>query len=276
MDERGRPCAPEAALWEAQRVQAGPLVKELRMRRARFSAADSPEERRDKIFVKRHSSLLRDPVDRLELRLALIGWDARHYTLHFDAAHLPADYAGTLLAWQAFLRRCKRQREGAGLPGAFLYAKTIEGLHGDHRWHIHLVCSAADFSAADIGGLWGLGDIHDENVIRDCTGFRRLARYFLKERRDGLRLPLDKQPLSWSAALRLPGVECWQTAQARVRIPAGAVALQQPSSYSNPFGGFSYASYLMTDKSRACAHARTILQRGVYRRTNPEKEAKTG
>ena len=260
-------------LWTVQRVRAGPLVKELRMIRPRASESDTAEDRKDKEFIRAHCAVLRDPSDRLELRLAMIGIDGLHYVLTFDPDHLPERYADVLDAWQAFLRRCKRQRITEGKPGAFPFVKRIEGLHA--RYHIHFVCSPGDFSPEQVRELWQYGFTSWDNVILDHTGFRRLARYFLKERRDGERLPLDKQPLSWSASLKLPSVEVSKAAGGEIALPPGAVSVHQPAMYYNRFGGFSYASWILPDHNRAGARARDYLKWGAYRRTRPKKEAQT-
>lgn len=252
-------------LWECQRVRAGPLVKELRMIRPRFSRFDDADERAEKKFIRRYCAVTRRSVDRLELRLALMGWDSAHYTLEFDPATLPQTYTGALICFQTFLRRCKRRREKEGKAPGFGFVKRIEGLHS--RYHVHFVCDRADFSCAELQELWSFGGVFEEDVIRDCTGFRRLARYFLKERLDGVVFPLDKQPLSWSASLRLPEIEIFHSASPKIELPNGAIALHLPSVYSNQFGGFCYGSYLIPDKSRACARARGYLKRVPYSRT---------
>lgn len=233
-------------LWECQRVRAGPLVKELRMQRPRRAADDTPEDRREKSFIRSRCALLRDPTDRLEIRLALLGIDAVHYTLTFDDARLPERYADVAAVWQAFAKRCKRHH-----GGAFDFVKCIEGIHGDHRWHIHFCCRSADFNLSDVCRLWGCGHVAAEQVVLDFTAFRRLARYFRKERRDGQRLPLDKQPLTWSASLRIPPVERWKEPSGVIPVPKDARIIQRPSIYQNPFGGFAYCSYYFPGRKKA-------------------------
>ena len=252
--------SPQRTLWEVRRVRAGPLVKELRMIRPRASPLDTPEDTRDKNFIRRYSALIKDPTDRLELRLALFGWEGAHYTLKFDDLHLPDRYAGVLAAFRAFVRRCKRRRAKNGQRAAFPYVKCIEGIHGDHRWHVHFVCDGGAFDLSTIQELWGQGLAGVEPVLRNYQGYRRLARYFRKERLDGVRLPLDKQPLSWSADLKLPEIERGAAETGVICVPPGCLALQQPAIYRNQFGGFSYSSWLVTDNSRACARARSTLQ----------------
>ena len=241
-------------------MRAGPLVKELRMIRPRFFAGDSWEARREKEWILDFCSLNRSPADKLELRMALFGWDGVHYRLSFDDRYLPGNYAGVQKEMSLFFLRCRRWRQKQGWDRGFDYIRCIEGLHGDHRWHVHMVVSSRDFSQEDIAALWGRGDVFCEDVLLDCTGYRRLARYFLKERMDGLLKPLDKRSVTCSASLAIPEARCSLVKSGRIRMPADAICVQEPSAYSSRWGSFNYCKYLLPDKSRACARARSILQ----------------
>ena len=68
--------------WYCTRQRAGPLVKECRALRPRLSANDTPYERTEKNKIlrpPRDSSVCRTRVDRLELRLALFGFEGSMY-----------------------------------------------------------------------------------------------------------------------------------------------------------------------------------------------------
>ena len=247
-------------VWERQIIRAGPLVKELRMIRPRASPGDTPEDRRAKEFLKKCCSLNRDATDRLELRLALMGWDAMHYCLTFNDGNLPDSYDGVLREFKNFMARCQRYRASQGKPGSFGYVRCIEGLHGNHRFHIHFVCSESDFGEADMLRLWRRGHVFTERVLKDYKAYRRLARYFRKEKQDGDKLPLDKQPLSWSKSLILPAAVCSTVKSGRVRAPKNAIVVQQPLGITNSFGAYAYIKYLIQDNSRACARASSILK----------------
>lgn len=252
-------------LWECQRVRAGPLVKEIRMIRPRMYAGDSAEDRREKEWIKSRCALNRDATDRLELRLALFGWCGVHYTLSFDDRFLPPNYAGVQREMENFFARCWRWRKKSGKLPSFDYIRCIEGLHGDHRYHVHFVCNGADFSGEDIQRLWRRGGVHSEPVLLEpVQGYRRLARYFRKERNDGITIPLDKNSLTWSASLAVPEARCSMVRSGIIRIPADVLCCQKPSGYHSEFGSFNYAKYILPDASRACARARTILERGGY------------
>lgn len=80
--------------WYCTCQRAGPLVKECRAIRPRLARTDSREDRRDKNEIIRspHSAVCRSQADRLELRLALFGFEGTHYTLTYDSVHLPRTF----------------------------------------------------------------------------------------------------------------------------------------------------------------------------------------
>ena len=102
-----------APVWYCVRQRAGPLVKECRSIRPRLSAGDSPWERAEKNKIlrpPRDSSVCRTRVDRLELRLALFGYEGSVYTLTFDREHEPERFQDVRRAWRSFLYRLKKWR----------------------------------------------------------------------------------------------------------------------------------------------------------------------
>ena len=234
-------------LWYCVRQRAGPLVKECRAIRPRLSAADSPDDRRDKrqIVNSPHSAVCRTQADRLELRLALFGFEGSHYTLTFDNAHLPRDFACVRKAFRALSGRIKRWRSG----NPFDYIYCIEGLHGDHRYHIHTVFRDSDFSPAEIRYLWKYGDVEDEPVLRKEGGYRRLAVYFNKERTDGFWIPIGRHPWSCSRSLSqaIPPPERWMDDSGVIDIPDSVIWARRGDG-SNDFGSYYYGSYILPKK----------------------------
>ena len=97
-------------------------------------------------------ALSRTTVDKLELRLALFGYDGIFYTLTFDDDHLPPDRAGVDRIWDAFAKRLRRWQRG---PVDY-YVYRVEGLHGDHRLHIHVFLRDRDFPPAVVQYLWAM------------------------------------------------------------------------------------------------------------------------
>jgi hypothetical protein len=119
--------------WICVRQRAGPLVKEQRAVRPRLSQYDSPYERAEKNKIlrpPRDSGVCRTRMDRLELLLALFGFDGWSYTLTFDEVHLPPSFADVRLCWRRLLYQMKKWHDGV-TPD---YVYLIEGRHGDHRY----------------------------------------------------------------------------------------------------------------------------------------------
>lgn len=235
--------------WTCVRQRAGLLVKECRSIWPRLSAGDSPWERAEKNKIlrpPRDSSVCRTRVDRLELRLALFGFNGSHYTLTFDNASLPHNFAGVRKAFRAFSGRIKRWRKGQ----PFDYIYCIEGLHGDHRYHIHTVFRDSDFSPAEIRFLWRYGEVDDEPVLRKEGGYRRLAVYFNKERTDGFWIPIGRHPWSCSRSLSqsIPSPERWMDDSGCIYVPDNVIWARKGST-ENDFGSYYYGSYILPKSS---------------------------
>lgn len=230
--------------WYCCRQRAGPLVKECRAIRPRFSPEDTRQERRDKkeIINSPYSAVCRSQADRLELRLALFGYEGDHYTLTFDDEHLPKNFAGVRNRLRAFFGRAKRWRHDQ----PFDYIYCIEGRHGDHRYHIHLVLRNTEFSPAEIRFLWKYGLVDDEPVLMKTGGFRRLAEYFNKERSDGFIIPVGRHPWSCSRSLlqKLPAPERWKDSSGVIEIP-NEISWSVRGNRTNDFGAYYYGSYIL-------------------------------
>ena len=263
-----------SATWYCCRQRAGPLVKECRALRPRFSPSDTDEDRRAKADIKRAArcAVNRSPVDKLELRLALIGKTGMHYTLTFDDHNLPSDFYGVRRLGANFLKRVQRWRVSCGKPPTFDYVYAIEGLHGDHRYHIHFVARDEDLCPAEINpsesgdwpGLWRYGIVDDteqvlkqrryidpetgERVAVSDGGFRRLAKYFNKEREDGFWIPLGRHPWSASRSLtaQLEPPEFWESDSGVIEIPDNVIYARRGDG-NNDFGHYYYASYVLSD-----------------------------
>ncbi len=245
------------AVWYCYRQRAGPLVKECRALRPRYLPEEPVEDRRDKAQLKRykHGGFDRRQVDRLEIRLALLP-QGTHYTLSYGEEHLPGDFAGVRRSWRAFMGRVGRWRGGQPLD----YVYAIEGLHGDHRFHIHFGCSYLDLSPAEVGYLWRNGGVEDEPVllthpVRDARtgewstvcdgGYRRLAEYLNKERTDGVWIPIGRHPWGCSKSLnaKVPPVERWRDTCGDIEIPTSSVWARR-RSLQNDFGAYNYATWI--------------------------------
>ena len=159
------------------RQRAGPLVKALVTDNYGYLRRYGPGAVRGRCGP----ALSRTTVDKLELRLALFGYDGIFYDLTFDDAHLPPNRAGVERVWDAFLKRLRRWKRG---PVDF-YVYRIEGLHGDKRLHIHAFLRDQDFPPAVVQYLWTFGFAYDKPFNRARVlsegGYRGLAIYFTKE-----------------------------------------------------------------------------------------------
>lgn len=230
--------------WICIKQRAGPLTKEVCYQRPKLSKGDLPSVRREKNEILRHirdSSFRRTPVDRLELMLALFGYEGRVYCLTYEDGHLPEDFKSVRRTWRNFLNAMRRYKEQP-----FDYIYVIEGKHGDHRYHIHLVLRQQDFTPGEVAYLWPGGHVDHEPLLlgKDDT-YRRTARYFTKERTDGVVLPIGSRTWVASRGLyqQLPPIEKTAIKSGQIRIPSNCRRLRQETK-SNPFGQYHYASYL--------------------------------
>ena len=152
--------------WICVRQRAGPLVKECRALRPNYSKTDTPDVRREKAEIKRNSgdsSVCRTRRDRLELRLALFGTDGIFYTLTFDREHEPHSLDETRRRWKSFLYRLRKWSGKREID----YIYLIEGRHGDHRYHIHVVLRDSEFPPAVVRYLWPYGmNVDDQPLLK--------------------------------------------------------------------------------------------------------------
>lgn len=249
---------PDPLIYHCTRQRAGNLVKECRALRPRYKPDETALDHRAKAQLKKYQkcAVNRRQVDRLEIRLAILGPTGTHYSLTYDNEHLPPDFLGVRRDLRAFLSRTRRWREGEPLD----YAYAIEGLHGDHRLHIHFVSRYEDLSPIEMQHLWRNGQVEDEPVLlthryRDPStgvwvevcdgGYRRLAEYLNKERTDGVVIPIGRHPWSCSRHLNaqvLPP-EVWMDSSNQIDIPSSALWSRR-SSMENDFGAYYYGSWI--------------------------------
>ena len=233
---KGPPPEPE---WYCVRQRAGPFVKA-------FSTDNHRFVERCKAQRSDHPALSGTSLDRLELRLALFGYDGVFYTFTFSGEYLPRDFEGARNAWYAFLARVRRWRKDAPLD---FYVYRIEGLHGGHRWHIHAFFRDSDLPPAAARFLWKCGFVDDEPFDEKRVwaekGYRNLARYFTKERPEvGRHAWGDSRQLK--KLIPPPKIECNRTG--RISIPRNAVLLPCADELKKTEWGFyQYARYLLPE-----------------------------
>ena len=193
-------------------------------------------------------ALSRTSLDKLELRLALFAYDGIFYSLNFDNAHLPANWAGVERVWDAFLKRLRRWSRK---PVEF-YVYRMEGLHGDHRYHIHAFLREQDFPPAVVQYLWTWGSAYDVRWDRARVlsegGYRGLAIYFTKEVPE-----VGRHPWGCSRALSkyIPPPEVTTCKSGMVRLPKGATPLPMQGRdrpQLGDWGLYGYSRYLLPEK----------------------------
>lgn len=224
--------------------RAGPFVKALVTDNYAYLRRYGPGAVRNRCGP----ALSRTSVDKLELRLALFGYDGIFYTLTFDDEHLPKNVAGAQRVWDAFMKRMKRWLRR---PVDF-YVYRIEGLHGDHRLHIHAFLRDTDFPPAVVQYLWRWGNAYDTPYDRKRVlsepGYRGLAIYFTKETPE-----VGRHPWGCSRALSrlLPQPEVTKSRSGMIRPPTGATLLPtqgRDRPLLGDWGLYSYTRYLLPEK----------------------------
>lgn len=215
--------------------RAGPLVKVFSTDRACFLRKNG-----ECIRSRCGPAMSRTTVDKLELRLALFEYDGVFHSLTFAPENLPESRKDVQQIWNTYLKRLKRW--GSGNP--FDYVYRIEGLHDS--LHIHVFLRNSEYPAVLVRRLWDWGEAYDvpytKKKILQEDGYRRLARYFTKERPE-----VGQHPWGPSRTLKpkvpLPEVKTSKTG--RIYIPRDAVIL--PLEYNetkSDWGVYSYSKYL--------------------------------
>ena len=233
------------ARWYCCRQTAGPLVKECRALRPRLSADDDPFTRAEKNKILRprgDSSVCRSRVDRLELRLALFGFEGVVYSLTYDPEYTRAKFQDVRKDWRSFLYRLKKWKDGK----PFDYVYLIEGRHGDHRYHMHMVLRYSDFSPAEVRHLWKFGWVDDQPLLLNAKdNYRRTARYFNKEATDGITIPIQSRTWVCSQSLtrKLPQPEIWRDSSGFISVPDD-VRCSGSHVTENEFGKYRYTWYI--------------------------------
>lgn len=239
-------------IWYCTRQRAGPLVKECRALRPRLSPNDTPYERTEKNKIlrpPRDSSVCRTRVDRLEIRLALLGFKASVYTLTIRDDVLPRRFQDVRKLWRSFLRKLNLWNPGWSRD----YAYLIEGKHGDHRYHVHVALRDEDFPPAIVQYLWEYGLVDDEPLLRGpYDTFRRTAKYWNKESTDGVVIPISARTwvVSKSLNAKLPQTEIFRSDSGVIQVPE-SVRVSGCNTVVNEFGRYHYTWWIERSENSA-------------------------
>lgn len=235
------------------RQQAGAFVKAYATDRAgfvRWNRGRLPGETRSRCGP----ALCRTSRDKLEVRLALFGYEGIFYSLTFTPENSPGSWAETKTRWDAFVKKLKRFRARSNaewprlkLPMEFDYVYRIE--HRHDNWHLHCFLRESDFPPAVVRYLWDYGIAEDApwtyRRVHDEGGYRGLAEYFTKEVPD-----VGRHPWGTNRGLTrlIPEPKISFSSTGRIAIPKGSVLLPVKDPGMTPWGVFQYCRYLTSGK----------------------------
>lgn len=192
----------------------------------------------------------RGAISNLELLLAC-NFTGRDFfvSLTYDSEHIPENLAQAKKDVKSFLARVRSTRRMAGRPLKYIY--VLEGLHGEHRLHAHLVINDAGDDVEElVVSLWRAGVVTDCKPIRKsftdeitgCLSFEKLALYLGKEpnteRPNGMRLFVPSRGLV-RPMIRTDILPDGLT----IAPPPGSIVLQDERN-ETPFASFSYLKYV--------------------------------
>lgn len=187
---------------------------------------------------------------RLEALLAAnFTWNDYFVTLTYEPGKEPKNRAEAKRHKREYLRRIRAQRKRRGQ--ALKWICSIENKHGDGRFHLHAVISAAD-AARDLDelrSLWPYGHVDVRKLFdkdHRADTWLDIARYMTKERpEDGKdETPVGAQIYSCSRNLAKPTVRTeWIDEDATLDLPAEAFVLEREIT-ENEFSRYKYYKYL--------------------------------
>lgn len=191
----------------------------------------------------------RAAISNLELLLAcnFTGQDI-FATLTYDDECLPANRAQAKKDIKAFLAHVRTARRMAGLPLKYIY--VLEGLHGDHRLHFHVVINDAGDDVEElVRSLWQSGWADCEPIqqsfteeLADHVSYEKLAGYLGKE--PNAERPNGMQLFVCSRGLARPTIVTDILPDGlTITPPPGAIVLQNERS-DTLFASYSYLKYL--------------------------------
>ena len=234
-----------------KKITSGNLVKE-----AVYSAPlprDNPQQRaaKHKITTAAQKRLnFRTAQGKLELKLAAnFTWKDYFITLTYKEGQEPKSRKEVKTHKAQYMRKLRTQRKRRGQD--IKWVCSIENRHGEGRYHLHAVISAADpyLDIDEIKSLWPYGHVEVSCLFDTEHKFNYwsdIARYMTKERpEDGNdSTPVGAQIYSCSRNLSSPKTETgWIENSAPLDAPPGAIVLEQ-EEVVNEFGRFKYIKYL--------------------------------
>lgn len=179
---------------------------------------------------------------RLEMLLAAnFQQEDEFVTLTYDEEHLPKNRAQAADNIKKYIRRLRNQwrRQGEALR----YVCVTENVHGEGRFHHHIVLSAlSENDIETIRSLWSFGKVVDVKRV-EGKEFDHWANYMTKE--SGNR-PLGKRMWTCSKGLLQPTIE-YETVSndTALTVPLNCHILEKEERVTE-FGSYAYIKYKIT------------------------------
>lgn len=190
-----------------------------------------------------------------------------------DSADVTRKHLGKVFAQMRVYRKAR------GLPD-LKYIYVLEGRHGDHRPHAHIIINAAGGDLELMRSLWVWGDDIQLNYIRE-RGYDGWAGYLTKERREAS-LNGKKQFVGSRNLARPVTTYEWVDDGTTVDAPPGAQVLDEGGG-RNEIASCKFVKYLMPKNTYYNTHAtrtRTRVVAGlecsITYDTRMEKRKRTG
>lgn len=170
-----------------------------------------------------------------------------------DSADVTRKHLGKVFA------QMRAYRKARGLPD-LKYIYVLEGRHGDHRPHAHIIINAAGGDLELMRSLWIWGDDIQLNYIRE-RGYDGWAGYLTKERREAS-LNGKKQFVGSRNLDRPITTYAWVDDGTTVDAPPGAQVLDEGGG-RNEIASCRFVKYLMPKNTYYNTHATRTRTRVV-------------
>lgn len=200
-------------------------------------------------------------------------------TVTYRDADLPDSADVTRKHLGKVFSQMRTYRKARGLPD-LKYIYVLEGRHGDHRPHAHIIINATGGDLELMRSLWIWGDDIQLNYIRE-RGYDGWAGYLTKERREAS-LNGKKQFVGSRNLARPVTTYAWVDDGTTVDAPPGAQVLDEGGG-RNEIASCRFVKYLMPKNTYYNTHAtrtRTRVVAGlecsITYDTRMEKRKRTG
>lgn len=200
-------------------------------------------------------------------------------TVTYRDADLPDSADVTRKHLGKVFSQMRAYRKARGLPD-LKYIYVLEGRHGDHRPHAHLIVNAAGGDLELMRSLWIWGDDIQLNYIRE-RGYDGWAGYLTKERREAS-LNGKKQFVGSRNLARPVTTYEWVDDGTTVDAPPGAQVLDEGGG-RNEIASCRFVKYLMpkntyynTNATRTRTRVVAGLECSITYDTRMEKRKRTG